>query len=180
MKKYSLAIMATVMFAAFMAVSQTNDSAVVRWKKAMADNDEYIHALLTADRNVLENAKALIHDLKTKKAVFDKITQYHVDEMGRSITASEFYLTEMTKATDIAIDQIYIGYLNDLHRYYRKSLEELSGIQAELKKTPPQKSVITMKATTIYAEMKKAEDAQIRMHGKMGIEEPGEPEPAGK
>jgi hypothetical protein len=180
MKKYVFLAIAGVLLGAFIAVSQNNDSALIRWKKAMADNDEYIHALMTADRNVLENAKALIHDLKTKKAVFEKITQYHVDEMGRSINASEFYLTEMTKATDIAIDQIYVGYLNDLHRYYRKSLEELSGIQAELKKTPPQKSVITMKATTIYAEMKKAENEQIRMHGKMGIEEPGEPEPVGK
>jgi uncharacterized protein YoxC len=180
MKKYPLIVVALILIASFMAVSQTGDSVLVRWKNAMADNDEYIHALLTADRNVLENARALIHDLKTKKAVFEKITQYHVDEMGRSIKASEFYLTEMTKATDIAIDQIYIGYLNNLHRYYRKSLEELSGIQAELKKTPPQKSVITMKATTIYAEMKKAEEEQIKMHGNMGVEEPGEPEPAGK
>lgn len=176
MRTYTVMGITFVLIAAFLSSSQTNDSALIRWKKAMSDNDEYIHAILSADRNVLENAKVLIHNLETKEAVFNEMALYHVDEMGRSIQASEFYLAKMTKATDIAIDQIYIRYLNDLHRYYQKSLEQLRDIQAELKRSPPEKSVIKMKATVIYAEMKKAEEEQTKMHEKMGIAEPGEPE----
>jgi hypothetical protein len=176
MNKYPFIGILIVLSAAFISGSQTNDSAVIRWKKAMANNDEYIHALLTADRNVLENAKVIIHNLKSKEAFFNDIVRYHADEMGRSLNASDRYLTLMSKATDIAIDEIYVRYLADLHRHNLKSLEELKEIKVELKKAKPGRSVIIMKATTIYAEMKSAEEEQLKMHEKMEVKEPEEPD----
>ena len=176
MKTYLFVAMMMVLFTSFISESQINDSAVVRWKKAMSDNDEYIHALLTADRNILDNAKALIHNLKTKRKVYNGVALYHADEMGRGLNASERYLTLMSKATDIAIDEIYVRYLADLHRHNVRSLAELREIKAELKKAKPGKSVIIMKATTIYAEMKNAEEDQLKMLEKMEIREPEEPD----
>jgi hypothetical protein len=163
---------ACVLFAAY---AQINDSAVMRWKKAMADNDEYIHAILSADRNVIENTKVLLHNLETKKVIYNTMAIYHTDEMGRSLHSSEQYLTLLEKATDIAMDEIYVRYLKGLHSHYANALAQLSGIQAELKKGVPEKSVIKMKATVIYAEMKKAEAEQLNMHEKMGVKEPEEP-----
>jgi hypothetical protein len=176
MKKYPFIGILIVLSAAFMSGSQTYDSAVVRWKKAMADNDEYIHALLAADRNVLENAKALIHNLKTKEAFFKDMARYHADEMGRSLSASDRYLSAMTNATNIAIDEIYVRYLADLHRHNLKALGELREIKAELKKSKPGKTVIIMKATTIYAEMKESEEEQLKMDEKMEVREPEVPD----
>jgi hypothetical protein len=180
MKTSFLTATTVLLSALFISGSPVVDSATVRWKKAMADNDEYIHSILAADRNVLENAKVLIHDLETKKAVYNEMALYNTDEMGRSLDASEQYLTKLEKATDIAMDVIYVKYLKGLHQHYLYSLEQVKAIQAELKKSPPEKSVITMKATVIYAEMKKAEEEQIKMHEKMGISEPGEPVQPGK
>jgi hypothetical protein len=73
------------------------------------------------------------------------------------------------------MDEIYVRYLKGLHSHYANALAQLSGIQAELKKGVPEKSVIKMKATVIYAEMKKAEAEQLNMHEKMGVKEPEEP-----
>jgi hypothetical protein len=168
-------VTSVILCAVFLSNSQINDSAVIRWKKAVQENDEYIHALLTADRNVLENTRDLIHDLGTKKAIFNEMALYHTDEMGRSLKASEQYLTLLEKATDIAMDEIYVRYLKGLHNHNTNALEQLREIQAELKKAAPGKSLIIMKATTIYAEMKKAEEEQVKMHEKMEIKEPGEP-----
>lgn len=175
MRNFQRIAMILAACALFVAYAQVNDSATVRWKKAMADNDEYIHAILSADRNVLENTKVLLHNLETKKVLYNTMALYHTDEMGRSLHSSEQYLTLLEKATDIAIDELYVRYLKGLHSHYTNAIAQLSGIQAELKKGVPEKSVITMKATVIYAEMKKAEVEQLNMHGKMGLKEPEEP-----
>ncbi|MGA2506400.1 MAG: hypothetical protein ABSF80_02885 [Chitinispirillaceae bacterium] len=171
-QRVALILAACVFFAAY---AQINDSVVVRWKKAMADNDEYIHAILSADRNVIENTKVLLHNLESKKVIYNTMALYHTDEMGRSLHSSDQYLTLLEKATDIAMDEIYVRYLKGLHTHYANALAQLSGIQAELKKGVPEKSVIKMKATVIYAEMKKAEAEQLNMHEKMGVKEPEEP-----
>lgn len=175
MKIYPVMGIMIVLCAFVLSGSQTGDSSMVRWKKSMSENDEYIHALLAADRNVLENAKVLIHDLVTKKAIFNEMALYHTDEMGRSLKASEQYLTLLEKATDIAMDEIYVGYLTGLHKHYTYALEQLGEIQAELKKALPGKSVIIMKTTTIYAEMKNAESEQTKMNERMDVKEPEEP-----
>jgi hypothetical protein len=177
MKTYPFMVIMIMLFSSFMSGSQTDDSALVRWKKAMSENDEYIHALLVADRNVLENAKVIIHNLKSKKAVYNAMVQYHTDEMGRSLETADRYLAMMSKATDIAVDAIYVRYLADLHHHNVRSLEVLREIKAELKKSKPGKSVIIMNATTIYAEMKSAEEEQLKMHEKMEVSEPEEPKP---
>ena len=130
-QRVAMILAACVLFAVY---AQINDSATVRWKKAMADNDEYIHAILSADRNVLENTKVLLHNLETKKAIYNTMALYHTDEMGRSLHASEQYLTLLEKATDIAMDEIYVRYLKGLHIHYANALAQLSGIQIELKK----------------------------------------------
>ena len=83
MKTYRAVGMLMLVCVAFMVNGQANDTLIVRWKKAMAENDEYIHALLAADRNVLENAKVLIHNIVTKQKLFNEMAQYHSDEIGR-------------------------------------------------------------------------------------------------
>jgi hypothetical protein len=177
MKNYQPAGIIILLCSVFLASAQSNDSLVVRWKKAMAENDEYIHALLVIDKNVLDNAKVLIHNIGTKQKLFTEMAQYHSDEMARSLHSSESYLDRLEKATDIALDEIGVQYCAGLHKHYRYAIEQQRGIQAELKKALPEKSVIKMKTVVIYAEMKKAEDEQKKMNEKAGVAEPGEPGP---
>jgi hypothetical protein len=177
MKNHQSAGIIMLLSVVFLVAAQSNDSLVLRWKKAMADNDEYIHALLITDKNVLNNAKVLIHNIETKQKLFNEMAQYHSDEIGRSLRSSEDYLDKLEKATDIALDRIGVQYLAGLHKHYRYAIEQQKEIQAELQKASPEKSIIKMKAVVIYAEMKKAEDEQIKIDKTAGVAEPGEPGP---
>jgi hypothetical protein len=144
-------------------------------KRSLAESDEVIHSLLVLDKNVIENAKVLIHDLRTKQALYNESALYHTNEIGRSLNTSEDYLSRLGKATDVAIDEIGIGYLAGLHKHYVKAIDEQRALKDELAKGVPEKSVLLMKATVIYAEMKKAESEQLEMDRSAGIKEPETP-----
>lgn len=167
---------ASVMLAGFIAAYPQDDtSKIAHWKQALSDNDEYLHALSVLDKNVMENAKVLIHNIETKRSANYEIAKNHSAEIARSLAASENYLTRLEKATDQALDAMQLGYLADFHQHYRKAIEEQLMLQEELIKASPAKSVIVMKAKAIYAEMEKAGKEQIDLDLKMEIKEPGVP-----
>ena len=160
---------------AFTSYSQGISISAAPAKKSLAESDEAIHTLLVLDRNTIENAKVLVHDLATKQVLYNETALYHANEIGRSLDASEGYLTRLGTATDIAIDEIGVAYLTGLHRHYVKAIGEQREMAAELAKPAPAKSVLMMKATVIYSEMKKAESEQLEMDSKEGIKEPEAP-----
>lgn len=166
---------ALVLALVYLVIPQNDTISLAQWKQALADNDEYLHALQVMDRNTLENAKALIHNMQTEEAANIAIATYHSEEIGRSLASSEDYLTRLEKATKKAMDAMQLGYLADLHRYYQNAIKEQKLLQAELVKASPATSVIVMKAMAIYAEMEKAEKGHIDLDLKMGILEPGIP-----
>lgn len=175
MKASILAAVGLVTLLVHPVIPQNETIPLAQWKQTLSDNDEYLHALQVMDRNTIENAKALIHNIQTKEAANIAIATYHSDEMGRSLASSEDYLTRLEKATDKAMDAMQLGYLVDLHRYYQKAIQEQKLLQAELLKASPAKSVILMKAMAIYAEMNKAGKEQVDLDLKMDIKEPGIP-----
>jgi hypothetical protein len=175
MKASVLAAVGLVTLLVYPAIPQIDTIPLVQWKQALSDNDEYLHALQVMDRNTMENAKALIHNMQTEAKANMAIATYHSNEMGRSLAESEDYLTRLEKATNKAMDAMQLGYLADLHRYYRKAIQEQKLLKEELIKVSPATSVIVMKATSIYAEMEKAGKEQIDLDLKMGILEPGNP-----
>jgi hypothetical protein len=175
MRKIS-GFVAGVLIATFPQVWAADDSSQLeRWKKVLSDNDEYLHALQVQDRNVLENAKVLIHNLRTKPTPDLAMAKYHSDEIGRSLHASDDYLTRLSKETDIAIDRIHLAYLVDLHAYYKRAIEIHGKLQEELIKASPTTSVVVMNALKIYAEMEKAGKEQIDLDLKADIKEPVAP-----
>lgn len=175
MKALILGAVGLVTLLVYPVIPQNDTIPLVQWKQALSDNDEYLHALQVMDRNTIENAKALIHNMQTKATANMAIAIYHSDEMGRSLAESEDYLTRLEKATNKAMDAMQLGYLADLHRYYRKAIQEQKLLKEELIKVSPATSVIVMKATAIYAEMEKAGKEQIDLDLKMDIKEPGNP-----
>jgi hypothetical protein len=175
MKTSILAAVGLAMLLVYPAIPQNDTITLAQWKQALSDNDEYLHLLQVLDRNTIENAKALIHNMETKKTANVAIATYHSIEIGRSLAASEDYLTRLEKATDKAMDAMQAGYLVDLHRYYRKAIQEQKLLQEELVKVSPATSVIVMKAAAIYAEMEKAGKEQIDLDLKMEIKQPGVP-----
>jgi hypothetical protein len=175
MKTSILAAIGLVTVLVSSAIPQKDTIPLALWKQALSDNDEYLHILQVLDRNTIENAKALIHNMETKKPVNAAIATFHSNEIGRSLAASEDYLTRLEKATDKAMDAMQAGYLVDLHRYYRKAIQDQKLLQEELVKASPATSVIVMKAAAIYAEMEKAGKEQIDLDVKMDIKEPGIP-----
>jgi hypothetical protein len=175
MRKY-LSFAFAVMIAAFSRVQAGEDSSQLdRWKRALAANDEYLHALQVLDRNVMQNAQTLIHNLRTKSRVNLEMAKYHSDEIGRSLATSDSYLTRLSKATDIAIDKIHLAFLIDLHSYYKKAIADHKQLQEELVKASPATSVLIMKALAIYSEMEKAGKEHIDLDTKMDIKEPASP-----
>jgi hypothetical protein len=172
-----LKLMGTLlMLITFASFSQTNSPAPAAGdKKSLASSDEVIHTLLVLDRNVLENAKVLIHDLETKETLYNETARFHAEEMGRSLNQSESYLSRIGKATDLAIDEIGIGYLAGLHRHYLNAIAAQRAIQEELGRPSPAKKVLRMKTAVIYAELKKAEVEQLEFDTKEGIKEPEPP-----
>jgi len=175
MKMVLYAALSMVLTSFFAAFPQDDTMSLGQWKKTLAANDEFLHALEVMDKNLLENAKALIHNLQTKKTVFLEMAKYHADEIGRGLASSENYLHKLQKATDIALDEIQIAFLAELHQHYRKAMEEHRALQAELIKASPATSVLIMKATNIYSEISKAESEQIELELKMEIKKPGLP-----
>ncbi len=156
-------------------IPQDDTISLARWKQALSENDEYLHVLQVLDRNTIENAKVLIHNIESKKPANIEIAKHHSDEIGRSLAASEDYLIRLEKATDKAMDAMHFSYLADLHRYYRKAIQEQQLLKGELIKASPATSVIVMKATAIYAEMEKAQKEQVNLDQKMDIKQPGIP-----
>lgn len=149
------------------AFSQSDTLSKERWKELVVANDEYIQALIVLDKNVLENAKVLIHAFKTKRSASIEMARYHTSEIGRSLAASQDYLTRLQKATDIVMDEIQIAHLAGLHKHYQKAIGDHKVLQDELIKATPATAVIVMKAQEIYSEMEKAEKVQIDLHLKM-------------
>ena len=175
MKKSILAAIGLVMLLVYPVIPQDDTIPLAVWKQALSENDEYLHALQVMDRHTIENAKALIHNMRTEEAANIEIATYHSDEIGRSLAASEDYLTRLEKATEKAMDVMQLGYLVNLHRYYQKAIKEQKLLNEELIKASPATSVIVMKALAIYSEMEKAGKEQIDLEFKMGILEPGIP-----
>jgi hypothetical protein len=175
MKSTHMAGILAVLVGGGVVLSQVVDSASDQWKKAFSESDEYIHALQAADKNVIEHAKIVIHNLDTKKALFVQMLQEQNEEMGKSLNSSESYLDRWAKATDLAMDALEIRYMAGLHKHYQIALQQQREIMAELKKAAPEKALMKMKVMTIYSEMKKAEDERLLMDKKMGVEEPKEP-----
>jgi hypothetical protein len=162
------AIVATGVF--FMASGETQP------KKSLYENDQVIHTLLVLDRNALENAKVLIHDLVTKGVIHLKTAAFHSSEILRSLNASEGYLAELENSTDIALDEMQLRYLAGLHRHYLNAIAEQKELDVELARANPKREVIRMKTLHIYAEVKKAEREQLQMDSASGISEPEAPE----
>jgi hypothetical protein len=177
MKKRTILSIVFLLAGFFYAFPQ-NDSAqkktlsVENWKKALVENDEFLHALKVMDNNIIENAKVLVHNMRTKKALFFETAKYHSDEIGRTLAASEDYLTQLQKKTDIAMDEIQVVYYAGLHQHYKKAIEESRALQDELIKATPATAVIEMEALTIYSEISKAESEQTDLERKMDIQEP--------
>jgi anion-transporting ArsA/GET3 family ATPase len=161
-----------IVMVGFFAVFSQQDTLHLKLKKSLAENDEYLHALEAMDKNVIENAKVLVHNLQTKKALFLQTANYHSDEIGRSLASSEDYLTKLQKVTDIAMDEIQIAYYAGLHQHYRNAINAHETLKAELAKASPTNSVIEMNALTIYSEITKADNEQKEMQHKMNIKEP--------
>jgi hypothetical protein len=175
MRNHQIIGVVAMLFAIVFSNTQANDTLMARWKMAMNENDEYLHALLAADRNVLENAKVLIHNLDTKKAFSNEMAAYHAEEIARGLRSSESYLDRLERATDIALDEIGVRYLAGLHQHYTNAMEQERAIQSELRKTSIEKSIIKMKAVVVYAEIKKAAEEQTEIDKKAGIMAPEEP-----
>jgi hypothetical protein len=173
MKAIGIGIFSAVVIAAGI-ISVTNGD--MRNKKSLYENDQVIHTLLVLDRNTLENAKVLIHDLETKGVVHLKTAGFHSSEMLRSLNASEQYLGELENATDIALDEMQLRYLAGLHQHYLNAIAEQKELDRELAGVTPSREIIKMRALHIYAEMKKAEKEQLQMDSASGIKEPEAPE----
>ncbi len=173
MKAIGIGIFSAVVIAAGI-ISVTNGD--MRNKKSLYENDQVIHTLLVLDRNTLENAKVLIHDLETKGVVHLKTAGFHSSEILRSLNASEQYLGELENATDIALDEMQLRYLAGLHQHYLNAIAEQKELDRELAGVTPSREIIKMRALHIYAEMKKAEKEQLQMDSASGIKEPEAPE----
>lgn len=161
-----------IVLVGFFTVFSQQDTLHLKLKKALAENDEYLHALETMDKNVIENARVLIHNLQTKKALFLQTANYHSDEIGKSLTLSEDYLTRLQKTTDIAMDEIQVAYYAGLHKHYRNAIKAHEALRLELTKASPVNSVIEMNALYIYSEISKADSEQKELQHKMKIKEP--------
>jgi hypothetical protein len=159
----------------FASYGQSGSTAPAPDKKRIAESDEVIHSLVVLDKNVIENAKVLIHDLKTRTAIRHETARRHIDEIDRSLAASESYLAKLENASDIAIDEIGLAYFAGLHKHYQNAIAQEKAIRSELAKPKPEKSVLIMKATIIYSEAKKAESEQLELDRRAGIMEPEEP-----
>ncbi len=144
-------------------------------KKSLYESDQVIHTLLILDKNAIENAKVLIHDLETKGIIHAQTAGFHSSEILRSLNASEQYIAGLESATDIALDVMQLRYLAGLHQHYLRAIEEQKDLDRELAKPYPERSYITMKTLRIYAEMKKAEREQLQMDSTSGIKEPEAP-----
>jgi len=173
MKTVGMGIFSLVVIAASVISISSGD---MRNKKGLYENDQVIHTLLVLDRNTLENAKVLIHDLETKGVVHLKTAGFHSSEMLRSLNASEAYLGGLENATDIALDEMQLRYLAGLHRHYLNAIAEQKELDRELAGVAPSREIIKMRTLHIYAEMKKAEKEQLQMDSASGITEPGAPE----
>jgi hypothetical protein len=161
-----------IVLVGFVAVFSQQDSLHSKFKKALTDNDEYLHAIEVLDKNILENAKVLIHDLQTKKAILLQTASYQCDEMGKCLATSEDYLTRLQKTTDIAMDEIQVAYYAGLHQHYRNAIKAREALKKELSKASPTSSVLEMNAFTIYGEITKANNEQKAMQKEMNIKEP--------
>lgn len=171
MKTTPFAALCIVMVGFFTVFSQ-QDSLHLKFKKALSDNDEYLHAIEALDKNVLENAKVLIHNLQTKEAIFLQTASYQCAEMGKCLETSEEYLTRLQKTTDMAMDEIQVSYYAGLHQHYRNAIKAREAFKEELSKASPTKSVLEMNALTIYGEITKASNEQKAMQKKMDIKGP--------
>jgi hypothetical protein len=171
MKKVSIVAFGIILAGFFFAFSQT-DSLHMKMKKTPAENDEYLHAMEVLDKNVLENAKALIHRLQTKETVFMQTAKFQCNEIGICLDTSDDYLTRLQKTTDIAMDEIQVAYYNGLHQHYRNAIKAHQALKAELLKPSPVNSIIKMNTFTIYGEITQADSERVEMQRKMDSKKP--------
>lgn len=171
LKKVTIATLGIIV-AGFLTAFSQQDTTQAKFKLALDKNDEYLHVMESMDKNVIENAKVLIHNLQTKKALFLQTANFCSDEMGRCLDTSEAYLSRLQKATDIAMDEIQVVYYAGLHQHYVNAIKARDTLKAELAKGSPVNSKVKMNAFTIYGEIMKAEDEQKKMQEKMNIKEP--------
>jgi len=161
-----------ILLVGFLMAFSEQDSLHLKLKAALADNDEYLQSLEVLDKNVMENAKVLVHNLRSKARIFMETANGECDEMGRCLQTSEDYLTQLQKRTDIAIDEISVAYYAGLHKHYRNAIKARTALKAELSKASPANAALEMNALTIYSEIAQADSEQQAMQKKLNIEEP--------